>query len=77
MLEVVPMGVQHSGSTQKKKDKIRVCMDFVDLNRASSKDNFPLPHIDMLVDNVAYSFSLLNLEGERIMSKYWRNCLKD
>ncbi|RDY10315.1 hypothetical protein CR513_05183, partial [Mucuna pruriens] len=32
----------------------------VDLNRASPKDNFPLPHIDLLVDNTAqhscYSF---------------------
>ena len=26
-------------------------MDFQDLNRASPKDNFPLPHIDILVDN--------------------------
>ncbi|RDY09908.1 hypothetical protein CR513_05657, partial [Mucuna pruriens] len=32
----------------------------VDLNRVSLKDNFPLPHIDLLVDNTAqhscYSF---------------------
>ncbi|KAL5832937.1 hypothetical protein ACOSQ3_016611 [Xanthoceras sorbifolium] len=25
-------------------------MDFTDLNKACSKDSFPLPHIDMLVD---------------------------
>ena len=36
--------------------KIRVCMDFRDLNRASPRDNFPLPHTDMLVDNAAHSF---------------------
>ena len=35
----------------KKNGKVRMCVDFRDLNKASSKDNFPLPHIDMLVDN--------------------------
>ena len=28
-------------------------MDYWDLNRASPKDNFPLPHINILVDNTA------------------------
>jgi len=36
-------------------DKIRVCVDFRDLNRTSPKDNFFLSHIGMLVDNVACS----------------------
>ena len=30
-----------------------MCVDYQDLNRASPKDNFPLPHIDTLVDNTA------------------------
>lgn len=30
-----------------------MCVDYRDLNRASPKDDFPLPHIDMLVDNTA------------------------
>ena len=29
--------------------KVRVCVNFRDLNKASPKDDFPLPHIDMLV----------------------------
>ncbi|PKI72110.1 hypothetical protein CRG98_007497 [Punica granatum] len=38
---------------KKKNGKVRVCIDYRDLNRASPKDNFPLPHIDVLVDNTA------------------------
>ena len=37
----------------KKDGKVRVCVDYRDLNKASPKDNFPLPHIDTLVDNTA------------------------
>lgn len=28
-----------------------MCVDYRDLNEASPKDDFPLPHIDMLVDS--------------------------
>ena len=30
-----------------------MCIDYRDLNKASPKDDFPLPHIDVLVDNTA------------------------
>ena len=44
----------------KKDGRIRVCVDYRDLNKASSKDDFPLPNIHILVDNTAgheiYSF---------------------
>ena len=30
----------------KKNGKVRMCVDYRDLNRANSKDNFPLPHLD-------------------------------
>ena len=30
-------------------------MDFRDLNKTCPKDDFPLPHIDVLVDNTAGS----------------------
>ena len=33
-----------------------MCVDYRDLNRASPKDNFPLPHIDTLVDNTTKHF---------------------
>ena len=35
----------------KKDNKVWMCVDYRDLNRASPKDNFLLPHIDTLVDN--------------------------
>ncbi|KAA3460713.1 reverse transcriptase [Gossypium australe] len=35
----------------KKNGKVRICVDYRDLNKASPKDNFPLPHINILVDN--------------------------
>ncbi|PKI37560.1 hypothetical protein CRG98_042051 [Punica granatum] len=38
---------------EKKNGRVRVCVDYRDLNKASPKDNFPLPHIDILVDNTA------------------------
>ena len=35
----------------KKVRKVGMCVDYRDLNRASPKDNFQLPYIDILVDN--------------------------
>ena len=34
----------------KKGSKWRVCMDYTDLNEACSKESFPLPRIDQIVD---------------------------
>jgi len=36
-----------------------MCVDYQDLNRASPKDNFPLPHINILVDNTT-NFALFS-----------------
>ena len=47
----------------KKDGKVRVCVDFRDLNKASPKDDFPLPHIDMLVDNTAGHPMLSFMDG--------------
>jgi hypothetical protein len=52
LANVVPM--------PKKDGRVRMCIDYRDLNKASPKDDFPLPHIDLLVDsttkNQMYSF---------------------
>ena len=47
----------------KKDGKVQMCIDFWDLNKASPKDNFPLPHIDVLVDNTAGHVLLLFMDG--------------
>jgi len=36
-----------------------MCVDYRDLNRASPKDNFPIPQIDVLADNTA-NFALFS-----------------
>uniref|UniRef100_A0A2N9G188 Uncharacterized protein n=1 Tax=Fagus sylvatica TaxID=28930 RepID=A0A2N9G188_FAGSY len=47
----------------KKDGKVRMCVDYRDLNRASPKDNFPLPHIDTLVDNTAKNAVFSFMDG--------------
>ncbi|KAL6321720.1 hypothetical protein AAG906_031232 [Vitis piasezkii] len=51
----------------KKDGKVRVYVDFRDLNKANPKDDFPLPHIDMLVDCTAGHSILSFMDG---FSKY-------
>lgn len=40
-------------AVMKKNGKWRICVDFTDLNEACSKDSFPLPKINQLVDSAA------------------------
>ena len=47
----------------KKDDKVRVCVDFRYLNKASPKDDFILPHTDMLVDSIAGHSMLSFMDG--------------
>ena len=47
----------------KKDRKVRMCVDVRDLNKANPKDDFPLPHIDILVDNTAGHALLSFMDG--------------
>ncbi len=40
-----------------------MCVDYRDMNRASPKDNFPLPHIDTLVDNTTTNVMFSFIDG--------------
>ena len=42
---------------------MRVCVDFQNLNKVSPKDDFPLPHIDMLVDSTTGHSMLFFMGG--------------
>lgn len=37
----------------KKNEKIRVCIDFKDLNRVTPKDEYSMPIVDDLIDKMA------------------------
>ena len=47
----------------KKDGKVRMCVDFRDLNKASLKDDFPLPHIEILVNNTVGHALLFFMDG--------------
>ena len=38
---------------RKANGKVRLCVDYRDLNQACPKDDFPLPNIDLIVDHTA------------------------
>ncbi|XP_062103104.1 uncharacterized protein LOC133814122 [Humulus lupulus] len=48
-----PLWVSNPVLVQKPNNKWRVCIDFIDLNKACPKDYFPLLRIDHLVDSTA------------------------
>ena len=50
-------------SVPKKDGKVRMCVDFRDLIKASLKDDFLLPHINILVDNTASHALLSFMDG--------------
>ena len=56
----------------KKDGNVQMCLDYRNLNRVSPKDNFLLPHIDTLVDNIAKN-SLCSFMDE--FSEYNQICM--
>jgi len=58
-----PQWVANIVPVPKKEGKVRMCVDYRDLNRASPKDDFPLPYIDTLVDNTAISLLYSFMDG--------------
>ncbi|RDY05265.1 hypothetical protein CR513_10904, partial [Mucuna pruriens] len=48
-----PQWVANIVPVPEKDGKVRMCVNYRDMNRASPKENFPFPHIDVLIDNIA------------------------
>ena len=44
-------------------DKIRVCIDFCNLNKATPKDVYPMPIADMLINNASGHRVISFLDG--------------
>ena len=67
----------------KKNGQLRVCIDFKNLNRATPKDEYPMPLADMLVDAAAGHKMMSFLDGNAgynqiLMAKrrYIQNCFQ-
>ena len=48
---------------RKKNGQIRLCVDFINLNKCSKKDNYPLPKRDLLLQKVSGASVMSFLDG--------------
>jgi hypothetical protein len=48
-----PKWLANTMSVKKKNGKWRMCIDFIDLNKATPKVNYPLPRMDQVTDSAA------------------------
>lgn len=64
-----PQWVANIVPMPKKDGKVRMCVDYRDTKRANPKDDFSLPHIDVLVDNTAQLsvFSFMDSSGNKLI----------
>jgi hypothetical protein len=54
---------ENTGPGAKTNGKVRMCVDYIDLNKACPKDDYPLPIIDILVDHTVYHAMLSFVDG--------------
>ena len=66
-----PLWVSNPIVVNKKNGKDRVCIDFINLNKACPKDNYPLSKIDQMIDATTgysrMSFQMLTLDIIRFL----------
>jgi hypothetical protein len=57
---------------EKKDKELRLCVDYRPLNAVTIKNKYPLPHIDILFDQLigAQVFSKINLTSAIIKSRF-------
>ena len=53
----------------KKNEKLRVCIDFRDLNKATPMDGYPMPIADMLVDAAAGHKVISFMDGNAVYNQ--------
>ena len=58
-----PEWLANSILVRKKSGKWRMCVDYISLNKACTKDPFPLPHIDQVVDSTSRCETLCFLDA--------------
>ncbi|RDY02285.1 hypothetical protein CR513_14276, partial [Mucuna pruriens] len=66
-----PQWVANIMRVPQKDGKVRMCVYYRDLNKASPNDNFPLPHIDLLVDNTAQHSCYSFMDGFSRYNQIW------
>jgi hypothetical protein len=57
-----PKWLANTVPVKKKNGKCRMCIVFTDLNKATPKDNYPLPRMDQVVDSAANA-AVMSLPG--------------
>lgn len=58
-----PQWVANFVPVPKKYGKVRMCVDYQNLNKASLNDDFHLPHINVLVNNTVQFFVFSFMDG--------------
>ncbi|KAL0308141.1 UNVERIFIED_CONTAM: hypothetical protein Sangu_2992700 [Sesamum angustifolium] len=58
-----PMWISSIVPVRKKNGQIQVCVDFRDLNNACSKDDFPLPIVELMIDVTTGHEALSSMDG--------------
>jgi hypothetical protein len=59
--------------------KIKICVDFRNLNKATPKDEYPMPILDALVNSASGNRMMSFLDGNMLQSDLYgrRGCVKN
>jgi hypothetical protein len=66
-----PKWLANTVPVKKKNGKWRMCIDFTNLNKATPKDNYPLPRMDQVIDSAAGAAIISLLDCFSIYHQCW------